>query len=290
MAVVVIKIGSHGANDQGSGGHKICYRSAAEGIDGISVSMLKKSLTTILKALQQIFNTSQLSGVFPIAWKHAIVAPIHKKGDLFDLSHYRPISLLPIMSKVFEKLANAQLRDYLNTNNIIHEAQHGFRQLRNCQTALLQLTKNLFTLRAAKFTYVTALNFSRSFETVNINILQQRLSSFSSGTTSSWFSSYLTNRLQSTKYAKALSDACAISTGVSQGTVLAPILFSIYLNNLLQLLAPSEFIIYANDVTLINSGSTPREAVTMAKSTIAKIYSWATANGLVLNIQKCRTI
>ena len=137
MAVVVIKIGSHGANDQGSGGHKICYRSAAEGIDGISVSMLKKSLTTILKALQQIFNTSQLSGVFPIAWKHAIVAPIHKKGDLFDLSHYRPISLLPIMSKVFEKLANAQLRDYLNTNNIIHEAQHGFRQLRNCQTALL---------------------------------------------------------------------------------------------------------------------------------------------------------
>ena len=234
---------------------------------------------------------SLLSGVFPTAWKHVIVAPIHKKGDLFDLSHYRPISLLPIISKVFEKLVNAQLRDYLNTNNIIHEVQHGFHQLCSCQTALLQLTKNLFTLRAAKkFTYVTALDFSRAFDTININILQQRLSSFSSGTTSSWFSSYLTNRLQSTKYANALSDACAISTGIPQGTVLALTLFSIYLNNLQQLLTPNEVIAYADDVTLISSGSTPQEAVTMAESTIAKIYSWTTANSLVLNIQKCQTI
>ena len=265
--------------------------SAAEENDGVSVTMLKKCPHAVFKALQLIFNKSLSSGIFPNAWKHAIVVPVHKKGDIYSITNYRPISLLPAISKVFEKLVNVQLRDYLDSHAIISSSQHGFRSKHSCETALLQLTKNLFTLRAEKkYIYVTALDFSRAFDTINLNILNQRISSFADTTTASWFKSYAEDRMQSTKYANVISDPCQLHTGTPQGSILAPTLFSIYINNLLTTLKPDEVIAYADDVTIINADTSPGKARLLAEQTVAQINAWALANGLVLNIPKSQTM
>lgn len=170
--------------------------------------MLKKSPNAIFEAMQLIFNTSIRTSLFPSSWKHAIVVPIYKKkGDAFDPASYRPISLLPVMSKIFERLVNCQLRAFLLTHNIIDTAQHGFRTARSCETALLQLTKRLFNLRATKmYVYITALDFSRAFDTVNLDILCNRISVFADSRTTAWFRSYVSERQQSTKYNNVLSE------------------------------------------------------------------------------------
>ena len=152
---------------------------AATGIDDISITMLKKSPMAVMRALEIIFNKSIISGHFPETWKHAIVAPVHKKGGVFSPSNYRPISLLSTISKVFEKLVYEQLCDYLSSNNINRRAQHGFRQGRSTQTALLQLSKMLFSLKSSKqHIYVTTLDYSRAFDTINLEVLCDRLKEF----------------------------------------------------------------------------------------------------------------
>ena len=141
--------------------------SATEGFDDISVVMLKKSPIAVFQALQQIFKISVSLRIFLSAWKQAIVAPIHKKGVIVGPNNYRPISSLSVISKVFEKLVYNQLRDYLDTEGIIHISQQGFHKKRSCKTTLLQQAKTLFTSHATKnYMYVTALDFNRAFDTI----------------------------------------------------------------------------------------------------------------------------
>ena len=104
----------------------------------------------VIRALVMIFNASISFDIFPEDWKYAIVTPVYKRGDVFDPNNYRPIAHLPTISKVFEKLINEQLQDYLAANNTLNESRHGFRHGRSCQTALLRLSKILFTLKNAK--------------------------------------------------------------------------------------------------------------------------------------------
>jgi Reverse transcriptase (RNA-dependent DNA polymerase) len=264
---------------------------ASSGHDGISTAMLKKSPMAVMKALEMIFNSSISAGQFPDAWRYAIVTPVYKRGDIFDPGNYRPIALLPLISKVFEKLINQQLRDYLQSNNILNEAQHGFRQGHSCQTALLRLTKLLFTLKSAKqYTYVTTFDYSRAFDTVNWNLLCQRLSKFADTCTAAWFTSYLNERRQSTKYCDATSDVRHLSAGVPEGSVLGPTLYILYINNLLNSITPGTVVAYADDITIVSSGCTPAEAASHAESVILHVYSWSTNNGLILNLSKCYTM
>ena len=132
---------------------------ASTGNDNISTAMLKNSPMAIMQALELIFNASISSGILSDKSKHAIITPIYKRGDIYDLGTYRPISLLPIISKVFEKRINEQLGEYLSSNTIINDAQH-FQQNCSYQAALLQLWKTLFTLKSAKMcTFFTTLDF-----------------------------------------------------------------------------------------------------------------------------------
>ena len=178
----------------------------------------------------RIFNLSVSIGVYPDAWKHSYVTPVFKKGDVHDSVNYRPIALLPVLSKVFECLINDNLRSFIESNQIIDTAQHGFWKKYSCETALLGLTKQLFELRdAKKFTCITALDFSRAFNTLNINILIKRIASIADAITAEWFASYLTGRQQSTKYCGAVSDPLPLSSGMPEGSVLWPMLFTLYI-------------------------------------------------------------
>ena len=121
--------------------------SAIVGQDQISASMLKKSPIAVFKAPAFIFNESLSTGVLPEVWKSAIVVLVHKKGDIYCLDNYRPISLLSTDNKFFERLVNIQLRDYMESSNILNDTQHGFQAGRSCESALLLLTKRLFFVK-----------------------------------------------------------------------------------------------------------------------------------------------
>ena len=264
---------------------------AATGIDNISVTMLKKSPMAVMRALEIIFNKSIISEHFPETWKHAIVTPVYKKGDVFSPSNYRPISLLSTISKVFEKLVNEQLRDYLSSNNIISRAQHDFCQGRFTQTALLQLSKMSFSLKLSKqHIYITTLDYSRAFDTISLEVLCDRLRGFMTASCLHWFKSYLLTRCQSTKYCDAISDMRYISTGVPEGSVVGSTLFALYINPLLNIITHGSVLAYADDITIVSSGATLQEAKASTKTALASIYSWSASNGLILNTAKCYTM
>ena len=244
-----------------------------------------------MRALEIIFNKSIISGHFPETWKHASVTPVHKKGDVFSPSNYRPISLLFTISKVFEKLVNEQLHDYLSSNNIISRAQHCFRQGHSTQTTLLQLSKMLFSLKSSKqHIYVTTLDYSRVFDTINLEVLCDRLRGFMTTSCLQWFKSYLLARCQSTKYCDAISEMHYISTGVLEGSVLGPTLFALYINPLLNIIMQESVLAYADDITIVSSGATLQEAKASAETVLASICSWSASNGLILNTAKCYTM
>ena len=109
------------------------------------------------EALSIIFDKSLSTGIFSDNWKSAIVVPVHKKGDIYDLINYRPISLLPVISKVFKRLVDPQLCTFIESYDILNDAQHGYRKGRSCETTLLQFSKRLFSLKASKqFSYMLA--------------------------------------------------------------------------------------------------------------------------------------
>ena len=187
-------------------------------------------------------------------------------------ANYRPISLLSTISKVFEKLVNEQLRDYLSSNNIISRAQHGFRQGRSTQTALLQLSKMLFSLKLSKqHIYVATLNYSRAFDTINLEVLCDRLRGFMTTSYLQWFKSYLLARCQSTKYCDAILEMRYISTGIPEGSVLGPTLFVSYINPLLDIITQGSVFAYADDITIVSSGATLQEAKASAETALASI-------------------
>ena len=121
--------------------------SAVVGQDQISATMLKKSPIPVFETLAFTFNDLLSTSIFPEVWKSAIVVPVHKKKDIYCLDNNRPISLLSTASTVFEQLVNIQLRDYMESSNILNDAQHGFWAGRSCESALLQLMKRLFFIK-----------------------------------------------------------------------------------------------------------------------------------------------
>ena len=179
------------------------------GTDHTSITMLKKSQYVMYELssvhyFQQI--TSLYTCIFPDNWKSAIVVSVHKKVDIYDLNNYKPISLLPVISKVFERLVDSQLRTFIESYDILNDTQHGYRKDWSYETALLQLSNRLFSLKASKqFSYMIALDFSKAFDTLNHTILLHRVSQFYNSLTSSSFMSFLLNRNQRTKYCDAIS-------------------------------------------------------------------------------------
>ena len=207
------------------------------------------------------------------------------------MANYRPISVLAVISKVFEKQIDEQLKLFMQDHNILNNAQHGFRKKKSTETVLLQLTKSQFECQAAKlFTYAVALDFSRAFDTIDFKITCNFLSYFTSESAVAWFHSYLTSRQQSTKYCGITSDACSLLSGVPQSDILSATLFTIYLNNLLNLLDQGTAIAYADDNTVIGSGRTPSEAYNNIIQIITTIFNWADRHCLeltLINVNQC---
>ena len=193
------------------------------GCDGISIDMLKYSVDDIAHVIAKLLNMSVQSNKFPSHWKTAYITLVYQKGKKVDVKNYRPISILPCLSKVFERVLDEQLRIYVESNCLLSNLQHGFRKDHSCQSALISLSNTLFAnLSEGLVTAVATFDFSKALDALDHDVLLSSLHHIGmSNNTNEWFRTYLSDRLRHVRYADELSDALPISHGVPEGSCIS---------------------------------------------------------------------
>ena len=222
------------------------------GFDGISTIVMKSIKNVILKPLTLIINQIINTGVFPNKLKIAKITPIFKKDDRTLFTNYRPISLLPIFSKVIEKVISIQINDFFVENKLFFNHQYGFRSGHSTELAALELTDRIITALDNHNTPLNIfLDLSKAFDTLDHTILLDKLLYYGIRSTAyNLLRSYLANREQFVELNDTASKTLPIVTGVPQGSILGPLLFLIYINDFPLSSNFFKFIMYADDNTL----------------------------------------
>ncbi|KAK3525429.1 hypothetical protein QTP86_031555 [Hemibagrus guttatus] len=262
-------------------------------LDPVPSAMLQTISPDFLPFITTVINGSLTSGHVPSVFKKARVIPILKKSalDPSDFSNYRPVSLLSFLSKILERVVCNQLSDYLMQNNLHDPNQSGFKAAHSTETALFAVTEKLHAARSAKLSLVLILlDLSAAFDTVNHKTLLSTLRSLGiCGTAWEWFASYLDGRSYQVKWKGLTSAPRRLSTGVPQGSVLGPLLFSLYTHSLGKVTSSHGFSYhcYADDTQLIFPFP-PSDTMASARisACLVDISSWMTAHQLKLNPSK----
>lgn len=261
---------------------------ASPGYDMINTRILKHILPTITNPLTHIINISLLHGQVPDQLKIAKVVPIYKANDTTLVSNYRPISVLPIFSKIFEKVIATRLETHLTNNNILAPTQFGFRKHHSTQHAITIFTEKLYdSLNKHHTSIATFLDLSKAFDTINHSILLSKLAVYGiRGTPLQWFNSYLTNRKQYVTYKHTKSSTRSITCGVPQGSILGPILFILYINDLPKQSNILHYLLYADDTNLLITGKDLPNTIQILNNELNNIHTWLQVNKLSINLSK----
>ena len=248
--------------------------------------------------LSILINQSLHTGIFPDKLKIAKVIPLYKeKGDDFDFENYRPISLLSILSKVYERVVFDQVYDYFDSNNLFYKSQYGFRKGHSTEHALLELyDKILQNVDKQRDPFAIFLDLSKAFDTIDHNILISKLRHYGiEGVALDWFKSYLSCRCQYVAFNGTNSEFLNLTTGVPQGSILGPLLFIIYINDLSHASTLFDSICFADDSNLITTlhdviQATPAggSVTRTTNAELGKISDWMAVNKLSLNASKTR--
>ena len=238
--------------------------------------------------ISTIINSSFTQGIFPTALKTARVIPIHKGGSKTDVTNYRPISLLSSFSKIYEKLMHTRVLEFLDKNGSLFESQYGFRPGMSCEHALLNAQNSiLHYLGRKQIAVLLLLDYSKAFDLLEHKILLKKLEHYGiRGIALSWFDSYLHDRHQFVTVNGVDSSPKTINYGIPQGSILGPLLFVIYINDLPGISDLAKFILYADDANIIVTGHNEEEIQSKLSLIVTLLVNWVSSNGLSLNLKK----
>ena len=236
-------------------------------------------------------NQSLSQGVFPTDWKQAKVTPVYKSGATNNTNNYRPISVLPILSKLLERFVHTHLSSFLEENNLLTIVQSGFRRLHSTLTSLIHVTdKWLRNIEKGLVTGVVFIDLRKAFDTVDFSILEKKLHGYGvQGTELQWFSSYLQGRTQVVSIDGELSEPLPVTVGVPQGSILGPLLFLLYVNDLPDVPLKCNTNMYADD-TELDYATKPSDLQimeTVINEDLSRLETYFEHNKLSLNVAKC---
>jgi len=266
------------------------YKSKSScGPDSLNGKLIFEFESVLLLPLQYIYNLSLEHSIFPQQLKIAKILPLHKKGDKFTVSNYRPISLLNTFSKIFESIISDRLSSYLIKYNILYEYQFGFRKNYSTKLALLDSVDDVLKSLSNR-NYVAAIFFdlAKAFDSLDRNILLAKLENYGiRGSMYNWFKSYLSNRKQFVSLNDIQSPLSDINYGVPQGSVLGPLLFLIFINDIGKIPnLEAKPKIFADDTNMFIHGKDLPKLTELCQISIDKIFYWLTSNRLSINYDK----
>lgn len=276
---------------------KMLRKSRSCGYDGLPTNIIKENAVTLATPLSHIINLSMSEGLFPSKLKISVIKPAFKKGDKGNSDNYRPIALIPIISKIFENVIYTRLTNFFAKCNILSNRQFGFRKHLSTTLAILELLEEIAICRD-KRTPITAIfmDMTKAFDFVQHNLLLDKLYRYGiRGTCADWIKSYLMNRRQMTEITKYCpksksilkyqSELEVVKQGVPQGSILGPLLFLVYINDLPNI-TQHKITLFADDCSIVVCGNNPSTYEYELNKVFQDVNVWLANNKLKVNLNK----
>jgi hypothetical protein len=260
------------------------------GLDGLTSTFLKIAGLEAAVYLDSLYSQIIREGVLPTDWKKAIVIPIHKGGEKKKIGNYRPISLTSTACKVFEKIVCSYLRKILDNENWLSQAQHGFRAMHSCDTQLVALTQELAdVIDRGGVVDAAFLDMRKAFDTVPHSQLIKKIDILvEDKAVLKIIADFLTNRTQAVRVEDEISAEADVTSGVPQGSVLGPLLFIIFINNIVEAVS-GRIRLFADDCVVYRQIQDERDEVEF-QSDIDAIGKWMQEHSMQLNLDKCEVV
>jgi exonuclease III len=269
----------------------ICFSMGkTAGIDHVNARVIQDCFHVIGKNLLDLINESLQTGHVPQVWKESLVIPIQKVAGTIKAEEFRPINMLHTLEKILELVVKGQLLTYLKNNNLLIQEQSGYREGHSCETALnLVLAKWKENVERKDTIVAVFLDLKRAFETISRPLLLKTIKRFGfSGSAYRWFESYLSDRTQRTAFNDFVSSPVENSLGVPQGSVLGPVLFILYINDLRRVLRFCDINLFADDTVLFIAAKNLGDAVSHLNTDLRSLSRWLKYKQLKLNISKTK--
>ena len=260
----------------------------ASGPDNMSPKLLRSCTIVLMKPLTLLYNSCISSSIFPDDFKKAKVIPLHKKLEKIFVDNYRPISLLNCFSKIFERLVHKQVVNFLNKHALLYQFQYGFREKHSTTLALIEIIDGIKNdIDKGDITIGTYLDLKKAFDTVNHPILFEKLYHYGvRGNALEFFKSYLSNRKQYVSCNNTSSHITTIEYGVPQGSVLGPLLFIIYVNDIVNAVQGMKIRLFADDTAFFIHGKDVDMIYNKMRDCLVRLSNWFKCNRLTLHLDK----
>lgn len=260
----------------------------AYGLYSCPIKLIKAAKHVLSEHLAKLMNLSVQTGKYPTKLKISKICPIFKSDDDTEPSNYRPISLLSVFNKIFEKTVYNRLINFIDKHDILSDVQYGFRKKHSTQHTLLDIINTIqYNMDHKLLTCAVFIDLAKAFDTVDHSILLKKLYIYGiRGCVYNWFKSYLSERTQTTSVNNCISDKVGINYGVPQGSILGPVLFLLYINDICNVSKILKFHIFADDTNILYSNKCIKKLESTMNTELEKLQIWFIANKLTINTKK----